>query len=166
MHDLVSIQRKDTIVLYKDGSCESLELCLETRKTDKSTIASSRPIFNAADHTIVGNVTPFWPTNDSTSASPMLTYFVTNNAASGTVDLVYYKLDAETLTPSGAAHRLRIARPNNEAALIGAVVVDSDSQPPNLMTLCKFDNISPIRAGTEDLMRTYFGIQGPTSAFS
>lgn len=131
VHELVSFQRKDTIVLYKDGTCESLELCLETRRVEKSvTAVASKAIVNASEGEISG-ATPFSTQNDST----MLTYFVRKTGTSS-VDLVFYKLDAETLTPTGGVQRLHIARPDNSSVLIGYVVVDSEAQP-SLMTLCK-----------------------------
>lgn len=132
MHDLVSFQRKNTIVVYKDGSCESLELCLETRKVTRSLTANDRPLVNA-DEESISHATPFRVASSDTS---MLTFFVTQ-AVGGTVDLVFYKLDEDTLQPVGSVQRLRVARPDNSATLVGHVVVDSETQP-TLMTLCKY----------------------------
>lgn len=133
MHDLVSFQRQNTIVVYKDGSCESLELCLETRKTNKSPSTGARPIVNSDEYTI-SNATPFLIASSDTS---MLTFFATHTI-SGTVNVVFYKLDSDTLAPSGAVQQLRIARPDSASAtLIGHVVVENEAQPI-LMTLCKY----------------------------
>lgn len=134
VHELLSFQRQDTIVLYKDGSCESLARCLEMRK--QSTAVVGRPVIAGNDvQQSISGATTF--AAGCAVAAPMMTYFV-HNHSDGSVDLVYYKLDADTLAASGPIRRMRLARPGCGAKLIGQVVVDGEMQP-SLMTLCEYE---------------------------
>lgn len=134
VHELVSVQRRDTLVLYKDGSCESLELCRDTRKVDRTGAAAMRAIVDERQCRISQPQT-FVPAADG-SDSLMLTYFVLND--DGAVGLVYFRLDGETLQPSGAVQRLHIVRPDNGSSKLVGYVVVAGQQQPSLMTLCEY----------------------------
>lgn len=120
-----------TIVLYMDGTCESLEYAIETRKEKKDlSLPQFRPIIDSSIFDILSS-TYFKAANDSI----LLTYFIKSRETQET-DLIYYKLDNETLRLDGPINRLKLLREEKNINLCGFTVVDS-STCPNLVTICK-----------------------------
>lgn len=117
----------NTLILYKDGTTESLKLCIDSRKSEKETKAIVRP-----DEQTIHNVAIF-TTNDQ---SVWLSYFA-KNVRSGHVEFIYFRLNGETLVPSGKVFKFHLARTEQQASLIGYCVVDGDAQP-SLVTICEF----------------------------
>lgn len=119
-----------TIILYKDGTCESLEFAIETRKQDRDQMGNPKPIVDAETQKILN--TSCLRTFNGTI---LLTYFVKNDTTNE-IEFVYYKLDDATFTIAGPAHTFRLVRPQLSASLAGYTVVDGDMHP-SLLTICK-----------------------------
>lgn len=128
---LISIENAGTIVLYTDGTCESLEYAIETRKEKKDlSLPQFNPIIDSSTVDILSS-TYFKTANDSI----LLTYFVRSRETRET-NLIYYKLDNETLRLDGPINRLKLVRDEANIRLCGFTVVDSNICP-SLVTICK-----------------------------
>lgn len=114
-----------------DGTCESLEYAIETRKEKKDlSLPQFKPIIDPSSVCILSS-TFFKGANDSI----LLTFFVKSRETRQT-DLIYYKLDNETLRIDGPINRLKVLRDEKNIRLCGFTVVDNSSCP-NLVTICK-----------------------------
>lgn len=130
-NSLVSIENGGTIVLYTDGTCESLEYAIETRKEKKDlSLPQFKPIIDPSTVDILSS-TFFKAANDTI----LFTFFVRSRETRET-DLIYYKLDNETLRIEGPINRLKLLRDEKNIRLCGFTVVDS-STCPNLVSICK-----------------------------
>lgn len=127
IHDLVTIPGVNTLVVYRDGTTESLKVCIETRKSDKHL----KPIVLVDQQQTIHNVSVFATADQSV----WLSYFV-KSVSGGQVEFVYFRLNNETLVPTGNVFRFQLARAEQNASLIGYCVVEGDIQP-NLVTICK-----------------------------
>ncbi|XP_031633016.1 uncharacterized protein LOC116346888 [Contarinia nasturtii] len=126
---LISIENAETIVLYADGTCESLEYAIETRKEKKDlSLPQFKPIVDQSSVDILSS-TYFKGANDTF----VLTYFVKSRETQE-IDLIYYKLEKETLRVDGPINRLKLLRDEKNIRLCGFTVVDS-SNCPNLVTI-------------------------------
>lgn len=126
------MENAGTIVLYLDGTCESLEYAIETRKEKKDlSLPQFKPIIESASVRILSS-TYFKMANDCI----LFTYFV-KSTENQEKHLIYYKLDNETLRLHGPINRLKLLRDEKNIRLCGFTVVDSHSCP-NLVTICKF----------------------------
>lgn len=120
-----------TIVLYMDGTCESLEYAIEMRKEKKDlSMAQFKPVIDTSDAKIL-NASYFKVSPDRI----LLTYFV-ESLENHMKYLIYFKIDAETLRLDGSINRLRLFRDEAQIQLSGYTVVDSSSCP-QLVTICK-----------------------------
>lgn len=108
--------------MYKDGTCQSLENFLNSRKSD------CIPIIKEENHQML-NVACF----NALDKKVMLTYFL-RNKQTGIMEFVYFLLDDETLTKTGHIHKIKIAR--SESTLSAFTVVEGNMFP-SLMTICK-----------------------------
>lgn len=126
IHDLVTIPGVNTLLLYKDGTTESLKVAIESRKSDKDV----KPIVRVEEQTI-HNVAIF----TSADQAVWLSYFA-KNTRSGQVEFIYFRLHSETLIPSGKIFKFQLARTEQQASLIGYCVVDGEQQP-SLVTICE-----------------------------
>lgn len=130
-HSLIPIDGGGTIVLYLDGTCESLDYAIEMRKEKKDlTLPQFKPIIDVANMKIL-NAAYFKTTPDTI----LLTYFV-ESLENHTKYLIYFKIDAEALRLDGPVNRLRLFRDEAQIQLCGSTVVDSSSFP-QLVTICK-----------------------------
>lgn len=127
IHDLITIPGRNTLVLYKDGTTESLQYCIDSRKHDKTAIL---PIVRP-DEQLIQNVSKFVALDEAI----WLSYFA-KSIQSGQVEFVYFKLNVDTLVPSGHIFKFKLARTEQNATLIGFSVVEGDVHP-NLFTICK-----------------------------
>lgn len=136
IHDLITFQRRETLVIYQDGTCESLQTCIESRKYEKNMPGQEKPIINAETQRITKVAYFTSPLSEST----LLTYFVvTNDRPSEPIEFVYFNLDASNLAPSGPINRFRIQRgASQDAQLVGCTVVDGDLYP-SLISICKYE---------------------------
>lgn len=131
-NSLISMENAGTIVLYTDGTCESLEYAIETRKEKKDlSLPQFRPIIDASSVEILSSIY-FKGPNDTV----LLTYFVRSRENRET-NLIYYKLDSETLRLDGPINRLKLVRDEKNIQLCGFTVVDSYTCP-HLVTICKY----------------------------
>lgn len=120
-----------TIVLYMDGTCESLEYAIEMRKEKKDlSLPQFRPVIDTSNARIL-KAAYFKTTVDTI----LLTYFV-ESLENHMKYLIYFKIDAETLRLDGPVNRLRLFRDEAQIDLSGFTVVDSTSCP-QLVTICK-----------------------------
>lgn len=120
-----------TIVLYMDGTCESLEYAIEMRKEKKDlSLPQFKPIVDTSNAKIL-NAAYFKLSPDRI----LLTYFV-ESLENHMKYLIYFKIDAETLRLDGPINRLRLFRDEAQIQLSGYTVVDSSSCP-QLVTICK-----------------------------
>lgn len=120
-----------TIVLYMDGTCESLEYAIEMRKEKKDlSLPQFKPIVDSSNAKIL-NTAYFKLSPDRI----LLTYFV-ESLENHMKYLIYFKIDAETLRLDGPINRLRLFRDEAQIQLSGYTVVDSNSCP-QLVTICK-----------------------------
>lgn len=125
------MENAGTIVLYMDGTCESLEYAIETRKEKKDlSLPQFKPIIEPSAVKILSS-TYFKVANDGI----LFTFFV-KSLDNQAKHLIYYKLDSETLRLDGPINRLKLLRDEKNITLCGFTVVDSSSCP-NLVTICK-----------------------------
>lgn len=126
------MENAGTIVLYMDGTCESLEYAIETRKEKKDlSLPQFKQIIDPSTVDILSS-TYFKGANDSI----LLTYFV-RSRENQEINLIYYKLDNETLRLDGPINRLKLVRDDVQIKLCGFTVVDSYTCP-HLVTICKY----------------------------
>lgn len=125
------MEKPGTIVLYVDGTCESIEYAIETRKEKKDfSLPQFQPIIEPLNTTILDS-TYFIGPNDTI----LMAYFV-KSLDNHETHLIYFNLDNETLRINGPINRLRLVRDEQHIRLCGFTVVDSSSCP-NLVTICK-----------------------------
>lgn len=126
MVDIISFDEKHTILVYIDGTCESLENFLDDRET------VWRPIVDNPTHKII-NIACFNVLDNHV----MLTYFLRHDAT-GSMEFVYFLLNGDTLTPTANIHRLNIERKDIKEAMLSAFTVVEGVDYPSLMTICKY----------------------------
>lgn len=120
-----------TIVLYMDGTCESLEYAIEMRKEKKDlTLPQFKPVIDTSNAKIL-TAARFKLAADRI----LLTYFV-ESLENQMKFLIYFTIDGETLQLDGPINRLRLFRDEAQIQLSGFTVVDSSSCP-QLVTICK-----------------------------
>lgn len=120
-----------TIVLYMDGTCESLEYAIEMRKEKKDlTLPQFKPVIDTSNAKIL-TAAHFKLAADRI----LLTYFV-ESLENQMKFLIYFTIDGETLQLDGPINRLRLFRDEAQIQLSGFTVVDSSSCP-QLVTICK-----------------------------
>lgn len=120
-----------TIVLYMDGTCESLEYAIEMRKEKKDlSVPQFKPVIDTSNAKIL-NAAHF----KLSAERILLTYFV-ESLENQMKYLIYFTIDAETLRLDGPINRLRLFRDEAQIQLCGFTVVDSNSCP-QLVTICK-----------------------------
>lgn len=123
--DLVAREGKDVIVIYTDGTSESLSDSLEP----ETRIENQKQIVDAQTETIF-NISAFTSINEET----FVIYFVKTNA--GGIKLIYYKIDSECMRIAGSVYMFSIAR-REQVNLVGYAVVEGELFP-SLITICKY----------------------------
>ena len=106
----------NTLVLYENGSCESLESALENREADKK---------NPQDIQLVISKVQLFKVLDN---EMMLTYFV-QNVEENFTEFRYMILDKDTLKPTQNVWRMKVHRSEQGVSLVGCTVVDSTPNP-------------------------------------
>lgn len=127
MNCLIPVENGGTIVLYENGTCESLEHAIEMRKA-KQQHQQQQPIIDTTGHEIHGAAC-FRFANDNL----ILTYFLKSGDRQY---VVYSKLDMETLCVDGDVHKLELVREEKAFTLCGSTVV-SGNGVAHLITICK-----------------------------
>uniref|UniRef100_A0A182M4L6 Nucleolar protein 11 n=1 Tax=Anopheles culicifacies TaxID=139723 RepID=A0A182M4L6_9DIPT len=128
--DLFTLQNGRTLVMYTDGSCESLESALETRKQNKSNPNNVEgvPHVDSKTHTI-RDVQILVLDN----GTPLLTYFL-RKEEDGSVELHYALLNPTDLKMHKAPEKIALQRIGEDLKLVSSCVVDG-SDGPSLMTI-------------------------------
>lgn len=128
---MISTTQNGTIVLYTDGTCESLEYAIETRKERKDL---SLPPFKAiVDQSSFELLKPFYIR--SMDGNILLTYFI-KSRTDDEMHLIYFKLDSDSLRLDGNVGKVKLIREEKGMKLCGFTVVDSATYP-QLVTICK-----------------------------
>lgn len=124
------MENAGTIILYMDGTSESLEYAIETRKEKKDlSLPQFKPVIDPSTVKILSS-TYFKSVNGI-----LLTFFV-KSLESHETHLIYYRVDSETLRLEGQINRLKLVRDEKNIKLCGFTVVDSSSCP-HLVTICE-----------------------------
>ncbi len=131
LQEIISFDNKHTILVYKNGTCESLGNRLANNEANITQIVSDQiheitniALFNTLDNHV------------------MLTYFL-RHKKSGAIEFVYFLLNDDDLTPNVSAEnvpRIKLAR--KETTLSGFTVVKGEHFP-SLMTVCKCCVLTP-----------------------
>lgn len=129
IENLISIPNENTIVLYTDGTCESLECAIDTRKEKKDPLLlQNKPIVDPVTTEI------FDPTFFKTTNETILFTYLTRK--SNDVRLVFFELNSDTLRIDSPVTKLKLVREDRDTKLVGCTVVDS-ILCPQLVTICK-----------------------------
>lgn len=121
IQQLYSAPNGQVLVLYDDGSCESLEAAVDTRNEDrKNPEQIERPVPNVdSTKESVGDVTMV----ALDSGRLMLGYFVKDNE-SGAMVLNYCLLAEESLRPERGFRKVKLERAEQKVHLVGQSVVE------------------------------------------
>ncbi|XP_050074003.1 uncharacterized protein LOC126561737 [Anopheles maculipalpis] len=129
--DLFSLANGQTLLLYADGSCESLESALETRKQNKANVNDERMAAVNVDtktHTI-RDVQVLVLDN----GTPLLTYFV-RKEDDGSLELNYALLNPSDLKLQKGFEKIALQRIGDDIKLASSCIVDG-SDGPSLLTI-------------------------------
>lgn len=110
IHELISLQDNDIIVVYTDGTCVSLQSALVKTVLSLPSATEKSIVDCTASKEQIINVQTFIHTNDTI----LVTYFVKHHQDN--VDIVFQKMNTETLTTIGKIQRLAIVRKNHSLA--------------------------------------------------
>lgn len=131
IENLISIPNQNTIVLYSDGTCESLECAIDSRKEKKDPLLlQNKPIVDP-EKSQISDATYFKAANESI----LLTYF-TQTREKNDIRLVFFELNSDTLRIESSVTKLKLVRDDRDTRLVGCTVVDS-IMCPQLVTICK-----------------------------
>ncbi|KXJ76374.1 hypothetical protein RP20_CCG009711 [Aedes albopictus] len=128
--ELFTLDNGQVLVLYDDGSCESLESAVDTRNEDRKDPENilKKPNIDSVKETIL-NVTAI--TVDS--GDTILAYFVKDQEEE-TLTLNYALLEKESLKPLKGFHKIKLQRIEQKVHLVGQSIVDG-SAGPSLITI-------------------------------
>lgn len=136
IHDLFTVEfdgRKNTLVLYQDGTCESLESALESRLDDKNNPDIKRMLHETHPDYTINHVKIMELPQDGNQV--MLTFF---KKFENLVELNYATIDRETLKPNQKFKTIKLERLENfPAKLSGFAVVEGNGRYPCLLSFCK-----------------------------
>lgn len=137
--ELFTLDNGQVLVLYEDGTCESLESAVDTRNEDRKDPENifKNPNIDPANESIL-NATSL--TLDS--GEIMLAYFVKDQDTSLTLN--YALLEKESLKTPNGFHKIKLERIEQKVHLVGQSIVDG-SGGPSLITICKFKRIFILR---------------------
>lgn len=118
-------------MLYTDGTCESLELAIDTRKEERNdTAICHKPVITDSGATNIQT-----PTYFKTPDGRLFLAYFTKSAKKNATYMVLLRIEPESLQIMEAATRFRIARDDQGAELNGYAVVDG-LMGANLVTIC------------------------------
>lgn len=130
---LYAVATGQVLVLYDDGSCESLESAVDTRNEDRKApeqIERGVPIVDAARESIVDVCTVALD-----SGRLVLGYFV-RDGESGAMTLHYCLLAEESLKPL-RFRKVRLERAEQKVHLVGQSLVEGGGSV-SLITICEY----------------------------
>lgn len=135
INDLFTLNNEETLILYEDGTCESLECGLEGRKAKTTDLSEDlkevvRSVINPQLQKI--SKVAFFTTLKGT----LITYFVRNESKK-LLELFYFLLEKDTLKINGDISIIKIQRLEQHATLMAYTVVDGNVFP-HLISLCKY----------------------------
>uniref|UniRef100_A0A182PCT4 Nucleolar protein 11 n=1 Tax=Anopheles epiroticus TaxID=199890 RepID=A0A182PCT4_9DIPT len=129
VHDLFCLESGQTLLLYTDGSCESLESALETRTQNKLQTAESSPTYVDHKTHTMKDVQILLLDN----GTPLMTYFV-RKEDDGTMVLHYALLNPSDLKVHKTIEKITLQRIGGDIKLMSACVVDG-SDGPSLLSI-------------------------------
>lgn len=133
INDLFTLNNEETLILYEDGTCESLECGLEGRKNKTSDFSEKEVIKSIISPQLqkISKVAFF-----TTLKGTLITYFVRNESKK-LLELFYFLLEKDTLKINGDISIIKIQRLEQNASLMAYTVVDGNVFP-HLISICKF----------------------------
>ncbi|XP_053687428.1 nucleolar protein 11-like isoform X2 [Sabethes cyaneus] len=122
---LFTLDNGRVLVLYDDGTCESLQSAVDTRNEDRKTPDSitRKPNIDPARETILEICTVPLTTGDT-----MLAYFV-RDLTTGVIELHFTQLTKENLKPRNGFRKIKLARLEKNVQLVGQCIVDGEAGP-------------------------------------
>ncbi|XP_058126108.1 uncharacterized protein LOC131283021 [Anopheles ziemanni] len=125
VQDLFTLPSGETLVLYNDGTCESLESALVTRKQDKTNpdAIARKGNVNPQTHSI--RDVQLLTLEDGTS---LITYFV-RREEDGFTELNYALLNKSDLKVHKTFEKVNLVRSGSETKLVGCCIVDGSGGP-------------------------------------
>lgn len=124
LNDIISFDNKHTILVYDDGTCESLENRTENRQSKGPAIVDTKM------QQIV-NIACFYTLDNRV----MLTYFL-RHKKTGAMEFVHFLLNDDDLTPSESAEAVCKVPIERNATLSAFTVVRGETFP-SVLTICK-----------------------------
>lgn len=123
--ELFTLDNGQVLVLYDDGTCESLESAVDTRNDDRKDPENilTKPNIDPTKETIL-NVTII--TLDS--GDTMLAYFVKDQEGES-LTLNYVLLEKESLKSTKGFHKIKLERIEQKVHLVGQSIVDGSGGP-------------------------------------
>lgn len=133
INDLFTLNNEETLILYEDGSCESLECGLEGRKKTVNSEDGEKEVVKSIVHPQLQKIlkVAFFTTLKGT----LITYFVRNESKK-LLELFYFLLEKDTLRINGDISIIKIQRLEQNATLMSYTVVDGNVFP-HLISICK-----------------------------
>lgn len=131
IQDLIPFENRNTIVLYTDGTCESLELAIDTRKEERSDLSICHKSLIIDDATEI-----LTPSYFKTPDDKLYLTFFTKETEKNVVYLVRVRIEPESLQIMDAVTKIRLAREDQDTELKGYAVVDG-VLGANLITICE-----------------------------
>lgn len=135
IQQLYSAPNGQVLVLYDDGSCESLEAAVDTRNEDRKNpeqIERPAAIVDSSKETIV-DVTMV----ALDSGRLVLGYFIKDNESGATTVLHYCLLAEESLRPERGFRKVQLERPEQKVHLVGQSLVEGGGSA-SLITICEY----------------------------
>uniref|UniRef100_A0A2M4BFG5 Putative nucleolar protein 11 n=1 Tax=Anopheles marajoara TaxID=58244 RepID=A0A2M4BFG5_9DIPT len=129
VQDLFTVGSGQTLVLYTDGSCESLESALETRNKDRAKQSEVTQGGTTERDASIKDVQVL----QLDDGALLLTYFV-RNEKEDTTELNYGLLSSTDLKLVNRIQKVKLERLGDDLKLAGCCIVDS-SDCPSLVTL-------------------------------
>ncbi|XP_049297620.1 uncharacterized protein LOC125771250 [Anopheles funestus] len=128
--DLFTLDNGTTLLLYTDGTCESLESALETRKQNKlhPNDMESLPHVDPNTHAIRDAQILLLD-----NGTPLLSYFV-RKEEDGSMELNYALLNPADLKPHKGFEKIALQRIGEDIKLVSSCVVDG-SDGPSLLSI-------------------------------
>ncbi|KFB48666.1 AGAP007145-PA-like protein [Anopheles sinensis] len=130
VQDLFTLASGETLVLYNDGTCESLESALETKKQDKANPDATARKANVNPQTHSIRDVQLLTLEDGT---PLITYFV-KREEDGQTELNYALLNKSDLKVVKTFEKVKLVRSGSETKLVGCCIVDG-SDGPSLLSV-------------------------------
>lgn len=134
INDLFTLNNEETLILYEDGTCESLECALEGRKIKTEDLPDEKDVVKSIINPQLQKISKvaFFTTLKGT----LITYFVRNESKK-LLELFYFLLEKDTLKINGDISTVKIQRLEQNCKLMAYTVVDGNVFP-HLISICKY----------------------------